>query len=40
MLPVLWDTQNTFYNRITQTYNDEEMLNELMAIKSLEKTKK
>ena len=40
MLPVLWDTQNTFYNRITQTYNDEEMLNELMAIKLLEKTKK
>ena len=40
MLPVLWDTQNTFYNRITQTYNDEEMLNELMAIKKKKKTKK
>lgn len=39
MLPVLWDTQDTFYNRKTLTYNDEEMLKELMEIPSLGRSK-
>lgn len=32
MLPILWDTQDTFYNRYTCTYNDPLMLEQLMAI--------
>ena len=40
MLPILWDTQDTFYNRRTLKYNDEEMLKELMEIPSLGRSKK
>ena len=40
MLPILWDTQDTFYNRRTLTYNDEEMLKELQEIPSMERSKK
>lgn len=32
MLPVLWDTHNTFYNRMTCTYKDPIMLEQMMAI--------
>ncbi len=34
MLPVLWDTHDTFYNRYTCTYNDPLMLEQLMEIPS------
>lgn len=32
MLPILWDTHDTFYNRYTCTYNDPLMLEQMMAI--------
>lgn len=32
MCPILWDTQDTFYNRNTCTYNDPLMLEQMMAI--------
>lgn len=32
MLPILWDTHNTFYNRMTCTYKDPLMLEQMMAI--------
>lgn len=32
MLPILWDTHDTFYNRYTCTYNDPSMLEQMMAI--------
>ena len=31
MLPILWDTHNTFYNRMTCTYKDPLMLEQMMA---------
>jgi len=32
MLPILWDTHDTFYNRYTCTYNDPSMLEQMMEI--------
>ena len=40
MLPILWDTQDTFYDRKTLTYKDEEMLKQMMEIPSLSRSKK
>ena len=40
MLPILWDTQDTFYDRNTLTYKDEEMLKQMMEIPSLGRSKK
>ena len=40
MLPILWDTQDTFYDRNTMTCKDPDMLSEMMAVRSLEKSKK
>ena len=40
MLPVLWDTQDTFFDRTMMTCKAPQMREEMMAVKSMEKSKK
>lgn len=37
MCPVLWDVTDVFYNRKTMTFQDPELLKELMEVKKLER---